>query len=463
MKKLKILFIIILFLFVFELHTSYAEAGYYLKINGPAAVDVGTSIHLACNSFLKDSPNGDFPSIGVGGVTDKVTWTSSDPTVATVTDAGLVTGVKAGTAIIKAEHTEGTGADSVTVSAEHSITVVGLTDVSNVNFSIEKQGNEFYNYYLKISGLTRKEGYDYFAFVSNSPTLSADILADPYESTKKFFINSNGTQLIKDINTKIEQNGDIYVWLYQHNNNNMYIDTASRTQVLISAKKVERPQLGSLGLRLQAYFFNEDTSLFVKEFPVSDGRKFHIKIGNITNIEILKSIRDGKAGSFASLLNYAKSDSNPFYDSAISYNGSTTKYSAIAPNLPIVNDGFYYVYMYLEDENGKYYPLEDIGLYQGLVSEVVGKNLTDYYTEKDKFNWDALGSETPGTQEPTPNPNPTPNPTPTPTPTPNPSDPTATKIPIPNTGKGTLIIGFIVILVSGIFAYIKSQKYREIK
>lgn len=460
MKKLRILFVIILFLFVFILPVSFAETTYTLKITGDTNVDVGKTIQLTCteHSYESDPSDGSIPSIGAGDVTSEVTWSSSDPSIATVSATGLVTGVKPGAVIIKAEYTVNPNTDSTTIAtapAEHSVTVkevtpaVEWTDVSNVSFSISKPDSDFGSYGLEISGLSPKENRDYFVFVQNSSTLSADISSNPFSSDEKFFVSQNGTSLNGFINKNIETNGDIYVWLYERVSGFSDLDESSRVKLLISARKVERPNLRSLGLRMQAYFFSEYTSLFVKEFPISDGRKFHIKIGNIENNEILTAIRDGKAGSFASLLNYAKSDSSAFYDSAFSYNStSTNKYNAISPNLPVVHNGFYYVYMYLEDEGGKYYPLEDIGLYQGCVSESIGKNMWDYYTQKDKFNWDALGSETPGTS--------------TPTPAPTPTDPTQATTALPDTGKELLIAILVSFAAIGAGSYIIYRKYKDV-
>lgn len=452
-SRLKITFSIIIFLFILlGFSTSYATS---LTILGLNTMKVNEQVQL--NSVYNSSEDG---NVGMeNDVSSMSTWSSSDSSIATVDNEGKVTAIKAGSTIIKAEYTPAESSVGK-LSAEFELTVIEAdnpnpdpdpnppsepewTDVSNVSFSIERKGTEFFSYYLTLSGLSRKENHEYFAFVTNTPTLPADILANPYESNEKSFISTDTSILI---NNNIENNGDIYVWIYERIYN--MSSNSFECNARISAKKVERPAHLSLGLRMQTYFFNEYTSLFVKEFPVSEGRKYHIKIGNITNLEILRAIRDEKSGSFTSLLNYAKSATSPLYDDSFTYSNSGTNYPAVSNNLPIVDDGFYYVYMYLEDEGGKYYPLEDIGLYQALVGDTVGKNLTDYFTNKDKFNWDALGSETPDT--------------PSPTPTPNPSDPTASKTPIPDTGKEVFLFGFTLIFSTGIFAYIKYQKYKEI-
>lgn len=86
------------------------------------------------------------------------------------------------------------------------------------------------------------------------------------------------------------------------------------------------------------------------------------------------------------------------------------------------------------------------------VGDSIGKNLTDYYSQKDKFDWSSLTTETP---DPTPDPKPTPKP-------PSNDNTTANKD-IPKAGKGILVIAFIVIILIGAISYLNSQKYKEIK
>lgn len=241
------------------------------------------------------------------------------------------------------------------------------TDISNVKFTIETINDEFALHRLSVSGLSRKENHFYYAVLSNSPTLDTSaILNNPanYDGFLPLLDNSNYFNSYVD--KYIEKNGDIYIWFFDHV---VDYDYTIRTKELISAKKLERPSTISVGLRMQGYFFQDSSSLFVKAFAIQEGRKMYVQIGNITDIEILKAIRDGKSGSFNSLLNYAKS-AQSFYTNTFvldnSLSPNTKKDVAITANLPIVEKGFYYVYMRLEDENGTYYPLEDVGLYQGL-------------------------------------------------------------------------------------------------
>lgn len=330
-------------------------------------------------------------------------------------------------------------------------------NVSNVKFAIEKTGNSSngFSHHLTITGLpTDFSTRSLYLLVANSPTLPTTDLENPSNSKNKVSLNISATSSMSAIiDSYVEKNGDIYVWLLEAHKN-------TESKVLVSAQKVERASLNPIGDRLQLYFFPTHTSAFIKEFtPNVNGRKLHIKVGNITDKEILKGIRDQKSGSFTALLNYAKTASS-FHDSSFSVKySSDSSIGALTSSWPLAQYQFYYVYMYLEDENGTYYPLEDVGLYQAQINDS-GKSLCDYYSNKNKFVWD-LGDETPDEEKPSPTPTPTPKPTPTPLPS---TDNTVANTVLPNTGIDTLfmIIVFVIISIL-VFSYIKTKELKDIK
>ena len=89
------------------------------------------------------------------------------------------------------------------------------------------------------------------------------------------------------------------------------------------------------------------------------------------------------------------------------------------------------------ENEGKYYPVEDVSLYQGVVGETVGKNLFDYLS--DEFKWN-IGDD--------------------PAPTQKPYD-TTMDGKLPQTGQ-TIITAIIVVIVSavGVIFYIKAKEYK---
>ena len=88
-------------------------------------VTVGpTGFNLSVGSTQQMTATGTFNDGSTKTLSAGVIWTSSDPTIATVTAAGLVTGVAAGTATITAQSGTITGQASITVSLTN---VTGLT------------------------------------------------------------------------------------------------------------------------------------------------------------------------------------------------------------------------------------------------------------------------------------------------------------------------------------------------
>lgn len=85
-------------------------------------------------------------SVSPNGANKKVTWTSSDPSIATVSSAGKVTGIKAGTAMITATTVDGgyTAACQVTVAAKMisaSINFYNKTGKQITELYFEETGN----------------------------------------------------------------------------------------------------------------------------------------------------------------------------------------------------------------------------------------------------------------------------------------------------------------------------------
>ena len=85
------------------------------------------------------------------------------------------------------------------------------------------------------------------------------------------------------------ESGDVYIWIVE-------VDKQYHVpKVIVNGKKIERSQL-PVGSRMKAYFFNDETSTYCYETYGSAARKVNLKIGKVTDVNILKAIRDGKSG-----------------------------------------------------------------------------------------------------------------------------------------------------------------------
>lgn len=398
---------------------------YTLSIQGDNTVEEGKTVQLSAYLKAQDTTT----KIETGCI-----WSSSDNSIAMISDTGLVTAKKAGVVTISVNH----NTNSQSLSATHQITVTATpapnppatsdwTDMSNASFKIIKENQ---NYYISVSGIQYKENHNYYFILSNSNVL-------PTGDNVRTFSVIPATNKSYSINSYIELSGDIYAWFYEE-----YYQNGKQTKEQFSAVKLERPALNSVGSRMHAYFFNEYSSTYLDEFYSSaDSRTLKIKIGYVNDINILKNIRDKKANCLVDLLNYAKNADSVYFTQI-----PLGKSDSITNNFTIKDKEYFYVYMELDDENGKYYPIEDVSLYQGCVGASVGANLFDYLDNSFKWELDEGGSSS---GEPNPG-------------TVTPTDPTQATTVLPDTGKELLIAIIVAITTIAIGSYIIYRKYKDV-
>jgi hypothetical protein len=120
-------------LLTFVLTATLAACGYSSLSNEPATIDIQTSVES-----LEVASSTDLTYVGVA---DAVTWTSSDPSVATVSDTGSVTAVATGTTTITVaakNAPDRTDTQTLTVTER---TVVNLTDPADVRTGFNPAGD----------------------------------------------------------------------------------------------------------------------------------------------------------------------------------------------------------------------------------------------------------------------------------------------------------------------------------
>lgn len=325
------------------------------------------------------------------------------------------------------------------------------TDVSNVTFSWDNADNTYNNPSLVVNNLEYKEDGDYYIYLSNT---NEQIDVTTYQSYSDW--TDNGWKNIRSDYSKVpnlayvlEINKPIYVWIGERRFNEELSQTENK--VLIEAKELERPRQFNIGSRLKAYFFNDYTSTFCFE-PYTEDRNMVInyKIGEVTDVQILKDIKNGESDCLDNLMEYAKSAANGKTGSI-----KLGEDKSITNDLNLVNEKYYYVYMEVEDEDGKYYPIEDVSLYQALVGETVGNNLFDYLSDQFKWNIDEsnVGGDIIIPDKNDDNNNNDSN-----------KDNTIASGVLPQTGVG-ITIGIIIAIIIGFNVYLahKNKKFRDIK
>lgn len=352
-------------------NTYYDQEIYSMNGTKPTEVSV-TSVSL--NKSTLDIKVGETATltatINPTNATNKnVIWESDNTQIATVDTAGKVTAIKEGTAKITVKTKDGnyTATCIVTVSKNDGIV---WTDPSNIKFTVTE------DFYLKVTGL--KEDGKYYGFISNGKIAPTVPDTGWIENENLPVTNKPGFPISK----YLEKSGDIYVWIYE----TQIVNNVRQNKCIIEAQKIERPALKKIGTRMQCYFFNSYTgTLLYEAHNYENARKINLKIGKVTDKNILRAIKNGETDCLQKLLDYAK-NADSIYTGTVSLGQS----EAIANKLNLIDDEYYYVYMVLDDENGKYFPVEDVSLYQALVYEEnngeINKNLFDYLDKNFKWN-----------------------------------------------------------------------------
>lgn len=398
-------------------NTYYDQEIYSMNGTKPTEVSV-TSVSL--NKSTLDIKVGETATltatINPTNATNKnVTWKSDNTQIATVDTAGKVTAIKEGTAKITVKTKDGnyTATCIVTVSKNDGIV---WTDPSNIKFTVTE------DFYLKVTGL--KEDGKYYGFISNGKIAPTVPDTGWIENENLPVTNKPGFSISK----YLEKSGDIYVWIYE----TQIVNNVRQNKCIIEAQKIERPALKKIGTRMKCYFLNEETSTHLFEaYSYENARKINVKIGKVTDKSILRAIKNGETDCLQKLLDYAK-NADSIYTGTVPLGRS----ESITNKLNLANDEYYYVYMVLDDENGKYFPVEDVSLYQALTYEKDGKtskNLFDYLN--DNFKWNLGNDDTT-------------------------IDNTTATGKLPQTGASIVIyVAITLVIVAGVIFAIKYKKY----
>jgi len=336
-----------------------------------------------------------------------ITWKSDDDSVVTVDQNGTIKGLKAGKAIITAS--------AAGVSDTCEVTVVDgpvFTDFSNAKYELLFDISTD----LKITGITPKEEGDYYyAITSNNtkPTITKTSYGefDGFQDAEyeRLVINVD-EKYMYDINLDkyVELNQDLYLWVIEDVILNATYETEESNYVSHSTKfvvegiKLTRPELPRLNGILDGLYIwggenssnTESRSKIYFRFPTAvKNRNFKIKIGKVTNNTILQKIQNNDYSGITELLAYAKNNDAIYSDKLTTTDeGYYRADKALFDGLSLLqNKAYYYVYVELDDEGGKYYPIEGITLGQAWISSSNEYWELWAYTS-DNFEWNDLSS-----------------------------------------------------------------------
>lgn len=338
-------------------------------------------------------------------------------------------------------------ANSVDINIEPSWTKIEKieTKLDEVSYSLtlsELQENQFHDYYM------------FFTYDNEEVKIEKGTdgkISNAYSKYSK-------QKTIKDV---LEKKGDIYMSIVEEQRDYSKENDEYIYKIISNKTKIERPAEKTITQRIYGIFYDlkdgSDNLVFCTEAH-SEKRKLNIHIGKITDISILKSIKNKEHDGMSKLLKYAKNNSNS--DKAIVLEEQNSiglfKASQISTALKYEPGEYYYMYFSLDNENEEYVDVEDIGLFGCFNSD------SAYWlaTESDStFKW-TISDENPVTDTTKPaedNKN-------TDNKQEQPKDDTVSKEDkLPFTGVGIgLIMSIVVVTIAGIIMYKKVKYYKGI-
>lgn len=395
-----------------------------------------------------------------------VNWKSSDNSVVTVDANGKINAIKSGTSTITAESTGVIDTCEVTVYEAPD-----FTDFKNAKYETDL---EFNTETLKISGISPKDDSKnlyYYIITSNNTkpelilTKNGSIDTESMKGKIELLLANTEENYLyaRNLSKYEELKSDMYIWVIQEAPlQDSYYDESGNivsktTMFLTEAKKLDRTSLPPLNLILQSFNIgsftsstNIDDSKFTYlrfNFPTAtENRKFNLKIGKITDNNILTKIKNNDYTGITDLLSYAKNNKAVYSSELTTVDKAYFRSDEVLfdGNNLLENKAYYYIYAQFNDENGKYYPIEGVTLGQAWKSTINDSWDLWAYTSKD-FNWDNLTA----TYTPT---------------NVGPGDSTTVPGVLPYTGIDLIIASSVLILISilGIVFYKKYNNYKDV-
>lgn len=339
-----------------------------------------------------------------------------------------------------------------------TIGIGGYVSAAKENITYKAEYKDAISYNLTITGLEApEEGYIYKAMICQE----TDVTSGDFYSTggKHFSIDYDATTNTWKGNTLeahdgitkaygvFEKAGKYYVYVAKGK------EGSSNYEIIDGPTEIETPTLPPLGERIHintsAY---SNTSYSIK---VNAGntmlygrvqRTINFYVGEVTDTELLKKLSEEGEGAYDELMTYAKQQvPNLKQDSFQDTTSGVLDYNIVA-DYPIEEGKYYFIYSILDNENGTYNDVEDVGIYNGEVSSTGEVGLTTFKYVKTEIPPAEDDANTQNNQVNGNNDN-----------------TTAGKI-LPKAGSSLMsIAGIVIFIIITVGLYIKNKQYKGIK
>ncbi len=280
---------------------------------------------------------------------------------------------------------------SATPTPEPSSTPVptdDFTDFSKSEISLIREAQT--DTFVQVKNVTLKENHNYYVKIGASKDI--EITSENADCTLNEKKDLGLCRTSSTINKYLELNQDIYVSILER-----YIESGEiKSKVVVDGKKLERIGEPKYADAFFATFMSHSGTQIVTNFNHSNSyeRKLQIKVGKVTDINILKKIKNKDTNGFAELLSYAKKtegllDKNVNCDEKDGRIGYSS-YKDDKPVLEVPNleqDQYYFLYIKTDDENGKYVSNEAVTLAQADVYKNQDNAWYLFFYGEEKFKW----------------------------------------------------------------------------
>ena len=234
---------------------------------------------------------------------------------------------------------------------------VSADTLDNLSVSVEHESgfeNSYMDLYLKITA-DEFSNNTYKSLITKNTDDISNIITD---SSTLVSMTSSTSQPIffkvapVDYINYASKYGNLYLTIYEYD--------GEKYNKVSEPFLVERPTLLNYGSRIDAVFYDDKSISLNFNEMYNEESSIKIKIGFVDSF---------KGNSYDELVNFAKNDSGILNKTIVlnSYNDNYDtwgKYQNVYDNTNIVNGNYYYVYFEIDTDGGKYYPLNDVGVYK---------------------------------------------------------------------------------------------------